>query len=740
MPDGNPALDQPVELPGVLDILVVGGGPAGTAAAFRAKELDLSALVIDYDDLMKRIRDYAKDKPILPSFGGGDQMQFPVGGEMVSRLQFEPIQKDQMCERWKDLYRRFRIPARVGLELIGLEAGEEDVRRARIWNHSTQTEEYLLAKHVIIAFGRGVPRRFDIPGPVECLAFRLSDPALHLGKPACIIGGGTAAAEAVIAISNAKREARDSTEVYWSYRGDRMPKVSKALADVFFESYVGNGNIRYLPKSEPVSVITGKDQEPYLCIRVDRKVMSDRPEETTQLEFAASHCVACIGEDIPEKLLNSMGVYLTSGGPRNRKRLVVNPLMETSQPQLYLAGDILSPAYLQTDDFDADPQTFPEIKRRGNVKSALRDGVFVAEVIAQKLAGKSQIHVALKFSEAATAAADGELPVSTPAPPGGGPGEDRPSAPRLVRVLRGQITADEFPLTRNQAWTLGKQDCDICFEDDSALLGLHASIRKEGTDYWVRDEGSETGVFVQTTAGKAVSAPPGGILRAGNQWLVFGGKDDPQALTHYDSEGRQVQTIRLSEGTIVLGRESPDITLDSSDPTLSRRHLSVSPRQGRVFFSDLQTTNGTQLKVDVPVRLQHGDRIFLGHQVLEISWESEALPQREVHFQGPPPPTPEVGAPEASAATETPGPTAGPSVTFRDSGETFPLRRGQTICELAEERGLSITAQCHQGICGSDPIRIVSGHQHLNPVGEGKKTLWTKSAPWKPSKTTVSPV
>ena len=50
-------LAEPVDLPEILDLLIVGGGPSGTAAAFRAKELGLAALVIDYDDLMKRIRD-----------------------------------------------------------------------------------------------------------------------------------------------------------------------------------------------------------------------------------------------------------------------------------------------------------------------------------------------------------------------------------------------------------------------------------------------------------------------------------------------------------------------------------------------------------------------------------------------------------------------------------------------------------------------------------------------------------
>jgi len=104
-----------------LDVLVVGGGPAGTATAFRAVEHGLSVQVIDFDDLMRRIRDYSKDKLILPGFGGGDRMAFPRGGPLISALAFEPIDKDEMCARWKALYREHRVPTRTGVELTGLE-------------------------------------------------------------------------------------------------------------------------------------------------------------------------------------------------------------------------------------------------------------------------------------------------------------------------------------------------------------------------------------------------------------------------------------------------------------------------------------------------------------------------------------------------------------------------------------------------------------------------------------------
>src|SRR5688572_20691676 len=217
---------EPTSLPEVLDVLVVGGGPAGTAAAFRAKELGLSALVIDYDDLMKRIRDYSKEKEILPDFGGGDTLTFPEGKDLVAKLRFDPMDKDDMVGAWKAHYRAGNIPARIGIELLGLGSRTDGVWDVNCFSRRLQKPVPYRARHVVIAIGRGVPRRFDIPGNANGIAFRLDDPAKYVGRPVCVIGGGTSAAEAVIAISNAKFAAEDKTLVYWSYRGDSMPKVS----------------------------------------------------------------------------------------------------------------------------------------------------------------------------------------------------------------------------------------------------------------------------------------------------------------------------------------------------------------------------------------------------------------------------------------------------------------------------------------------------------------------------------
>ena len=71
--------DSGSQVSDVFDILIVGGGPAGTAAAFRAAELGLSALVIDRDEVLSILCEWIspdgdpeKDKRVDSSYGPDD--------------------------------------------------------------------------------------------------------------------------------------------------------------------------------------------------------------------------------------------------------------------------------------------------------------------------------------------------------------------------------------------------------------------------------------------------------------------------------------------------------------------------------------------------------------------------------------------------------------------------------------------------------------------------------------------
>lgn len=719
--NGRLELATPVAQPDVLDLLIVGAGPAGTSAAFRAKELGLDALVIEIDDLMKRIRDYDQQKPIKPDFGAGKQMGFPKGGDLVERLHFfSDIKGTDLCSEWKRLYRDHNVPAQIGVELMGLEP-DPDPANERVWvaklrNHRTESNDTLRAKHVVLALGAGMPRRLDVPGDVRAISDRLAGAQRYVGGTACVIGGGVSAIEAVIAISAAKAKAQDDTAVYWSHRGERKPPVPKALAGALTEAIDGHGNVRFLPASEAREIVEGAEGK--LLRLQKRRETPSGPADPTLLEFDTQRVVACIGQEIDWGLIHGLGIYQVTGGPRGKKAIPLNALLESRQPNVYVIGDTLNIAYLQCDDYDGDASTFQEVKHRGNIKASLTDGVKVAEVIAQKLEGREEIRVELEF-------VGGSQPAS--GKPSGAPPVEadesteatilvRPSVPPaavLVRLLDREVEAEQFPVFVDRETSVGRRGCDVSFTDDTRMADRHATLLPDGDGYLVRDESAREGVFLHLTDGSGRAVTPGTVGRVGGQWLVFGSTADPLLLGQYDARGRLVAHFRLRDGTQILGRAAPDITLTSNDMSVSRRHVSIVVGGGQVYVRDLNSANGTFLKVDGVTRLVDGDVLRLGNQALRFGLVDAPVRSEVLKVA-----TGRLRADRVAVAVTA---VQGEVVVFQNRQQTCPFKPGQTICDVAEEAGVSLKADCHKGICGSDPVRIISGQEHLHPITDDER-------------------
>lgn len=179
------------ELPreGVLDLLIVGAGAAGLAAAVRAKERGLSAVTIEANRFAQTVRDMTKGKVLFAE---------PLGVANKSTLWFEECTKDQLLERWTT-----ELAAR-GLDLREHEKLVELKRADGVLVAKSDRGEYR-ARRVILAVGKaGNPRKANVPGEPEHagrIAHRLIDPDEYAGKKIFIYGGGDVALEAALRLS-----------------------------------------------------------------------------------------------------------------------------------------------------------------------------------------------------------------------------------------------------------------------------------------------------------------------------------------------------------------------------------------------------------------------------------------------------------------------------------------------------------------------------------------------------------
>jgi ferredoxin len=75
-----------------------------------------------------------------------------------------------------------------------------------------------------------------------------------------------------------------------------------------------------------------------------------------------------------------------------------------------------------------------------------------------------------------------------------------------------------------------------------------------------------------------------------------------------------------------------------------------------------------------------------------------------------------VKAPTAHTDVKAPAAASPGATTVTLDGRQFACPAGETICDAAAKAGVKMDADCHQGVCGMDPIKILSGAEHLNPM------------------------
>lgn len=99
-------------------------------------------------------------------------------------------------------------------------------------------------------------------------------------------------------------------------------------------------------------------------------------------------------------------------------------------------------------------------------------------------------------------------------------------------------------------------------------------------------------------------------------------------LVQIDDAGVPICRHSLAGAETTIGRESADLTF-ADDTFLSPLHAQLSLRGDRLELRDLGSRNGTWLFLEEPHRLQDGDRILIGSQIIVF---------RRLGYPGPHPP------------------------------------------------------------------------------------------------------
>jgi pSer/pThr/pTyr-binding forkhead associated (FHA) protein len=218
-----------------------------------------------------------------------------------------------------------------------------------------------------------------------------------------------------------------------------------------------------------------------------------------------------------------------------------------------------------------------------------------------------------------------------PGPQMGGPQMQR--ARMSMTLIRPDGTEGGTHELRNGENKLGRSFGPV-FENDGYLSPVHAQLDLRGAQGVVRDLDSLNGVFVKMTGEEELQS--GQIIRIGQELIRFELIPTPEP-TPDGTElmgspnpgfwgkltviiGRDVTgaAYPLLGDSITLGRERGEINFPD-DGYVSGLHARVSLRDGRVFLTDLGSSNGTFVKVNGERAVGHESFVLLGQQLFRLN-------------------------------------------------------------------------------------------------------------------------
>jgi thioredoxin reductase len=195
-------------LPRPLDVIVVGGGPAGLSAGLEAHRSKLRYLVLEQGTLADTVRKYPRHKVLF-----AEPLRIPLYGD----LWIADASKESLLQVWET------IVANTGLHLKTGHKVDSIIREGDVFR-VIAGEASFFTRRVVLAMGRrGSPRRLNVPGEeLDKVFYDIAEMEDFKGRRVLVVGGGDSAIEAVLGLAN-----QPGTRVSLSYRGPQFTRLKE---------------------------------------------------------------------------------------------------------------------------------------------------------------------------------------------------------------------------------------------------------------------------------------------------------------------------------------------------------------------------------------------------------------------------------------------------------------------------------------------------------------------------------
>ena len=171
----------------MLDVIIVGAGPAGLSAAMAAISHKLSYLVLDEQEIGGTILHYPRRKLVMTQ---------PVEIPLYGWLEEEEYSKESLLSIWTEIIKQFGLSVRTGEKVDRVEKSA-----GHFLVHAQ--DKVFESSYVVLALGRrGSPRKMEVAGEeLPKVMYQLTDAQSYNGLDLLVVGGGDSAVEAAIGLA-----------------------------------------------------------------------------------------------------------------------------------------------------------------------------------------------------------------------------------------------------------------------------------------------------------------------------------------------------------------------------------------------------------------------------------------------------------------------------------------------------------------------------------------------------------